>query len=421
VEQPSSNHPSSRIEWLLWGVIGFAVVVRFVGLEFTPPGFSMDEAIGAANLACLGETGRSADNVAWPLFAIGDGGGFYTPVYLYFGAAWTRLFGISIGSIRSIPAVFVSITLLGVYLLGRRLGGSRAGFWALLLASLSPWGFHFSRVAWDPPLAPAFLVWCCFFWTLTRPVLGGALSGVAFTLAIYSYPPARLQAPLVFAALFFITWQTTRKRLVRSLSFAIGSVPLAIPLIRRMLDPNFAGRGNSLAIFTPGYLKAHRGFWSSEFYFVRNLADNIAEHLRPSFLFLTGDANLRHASQYMGELGLVDDLALLLGLGLLVVAVRGDRCRPAEAGGNPPLGRLFLLGGSGFFLGGLACRIDQGRFAARTARHWCVALRVTHWGRDPGQSRTAVARHPRARRCNGIATHWDLRILLRLRVPEGCR
>ncbi len=349
--QTSNSYLNSWIEKLLWSVIGVAVVVRFLGLEFTPPGFSMDEAMGATNLVCLGQTGRAANNEAWPLFANGAGGGFYTPVYLYFGAAWTRLFGISIGAIRSIPAVFVSITLLGVYFLGRRLGGSRAGFWALLLASLSPWGFHFSRVAWDPPLAPAFLVWCCFFWTLTRPVIGGALAGVAFTLALYSYPPARIQAPLVFAALFFITWQTTRKRLVRALSFAIGSVPLAIPLIRRMLDPNFAGRGSLLAIFTPDYLKVHRGFWSSEFYFVRNLLDNVAEHLRPSFLFLSGDPNLRHASQYVGELGLVDDLALLLGIALLFIAVRGDQHRPVEAGSNPPLTRLFGLGVSGFLLG----------------------------------------------------------------------
>jgi 4-amino-4-deoxy-L-arabinose transferase-like glycosyltransferase len=363
----------------MWMIVGAAIVVRFIGLETSPPGFSMDEAMGAANLACLGETGYSAEGVRWPLFATGDGGGYYTPVYLYFGAAWTRLFGISIAAIRAIPAFFCSFAVLGVYCLTRKLAGPRAALWATFVASLSPWGMHFSRVAWDPPVAAAFVPWLCYFWLLGKPLLGGLLSGAAFAGAIYSYPPTRIQAPMLFAILFLMMLPRTRKRLVRSIGFAISSVLLSIPLILRVLNPEFLSRSNGLAIFTDSYLKGNRGIFGPKLYLLRTLLDNVAQHFRPSFLFLTGDVNYRHSSQTFGVLSLVDDVALLLGLVIVIQSLRRRLPDAWVMPGDKSLSRTFVLGISGWVLGVLPAALtwDGVPHALRGIGAWPFVALVT--------------------------------------------
>jgi 4-amino-4-deoxy-L-arabinose transferase-like glycosyltransferase len=310
-----------------------------------------DESMGAADIACIGETGVSVDGEHWPLFTVGAGGGFYTPVYLYFGVLWTRIFGISIAAIRSIPGVFVVLTILGTALLAKRLGGPRAGFWALLLASLSPWGFHFSRVAWDPPVAATFVVWCCYFWLLERPILGGALSGAAFAGAVYSYPPTRMQAPLLFAFLFFYMARITEQRWKRSVSFSVLAVLLGLPLLQRMLDPGFRGRTHALLIFASEHLQGYESTWEKLEHVASTLALHLGKHLTFAFLFLSGDRNRRHSSQFMGELGLLDDFALVLGLCWVIYRLRRALLGRADVPMSGSLERTFVLALVGFFLG----------------------------------------------------------------------
>jgi hypothetical protein len=126
---------------------------------------------------------------------------------------------------------------------------------------------------------------------------------------------------------------------------------LLVPLVRQSLTSHFTGRSMRLAIFAPEYLRDHRGIWTPFAFLVRTLLDNLALHFRPSFLFLTGDPNLRHSTQLFGELGLLDDLALLLGILLLGAALRGRAApvtRELEAGA---VRRYFALAAAGIVLG----------------------------------------------------------------------
>jgi len=343
--------PTPWIDRVLWGIALVAIVGRFLALDHSPPGFWLDEFLAGLHLGCMSQAGQSGHGEKWPLFVLGAGGGYYTPVFLYFGMLWTKLFGLSFTSLRAMAALFVSITIAGIYLLAKRLGGPRVALWATLLASLSPWAFQFSRITWDPPLAPAFLIWCCNFWLLRRSWLGGILAGAMFAGALYSYPPTRIQAPLLFLALFFLTWGMTNRRWVRLAGFAVTSVLLVIPLLRFMTTPQFLERSSGLAIFSHGYLDQHRGHLYPILAFVNIFLDNLALHLRPSFLFFTGDPNLRHSTQMLGELGLLDDLALLFGVLLLASAIRNRAARGDESRLSPSLGQIFALAGSGILAG----------------------------------------------------------------------
>jgi hypothetical protein len=340
--------PTDRI---ILAVAGVLLVARFVALEQSPPGFWLDEYLGALHLVCLGQTGSSGTGDRWPLFTFGWGGGFYTPAYLYFGLVWVKLFGTSIACFRAIAGFFTVATVVGVYALARRTAGARVAFWAFVLACLSPWSFQFARVAWDPPLAPAFLVWACYFWFGRRPVVDGVVSALLFALAIYSYPPTRIQAPLVAGVLFALALGARTLRPGRAWSFLAAVGLFLVPLVRHSLNRQFTGRSMRLAIFAPEYLREHRGIWTPFAFLVRTLLDNLSLHFRPSFLFLTGDPNLRHSTQLFGELGLLDDLGLGLALLLLWAALRGRASRVVAELEDAALRRYFALAGAGIVLG----------------------------------------------------------------------
>ncbi len=358
----SASSGTRLAAWLRqrWPEVGLAalclaaVVARFVGLEKSPPGAFMDEALAGLHFACLGQTGESGYGVSWPLFAKGFAGGFYTPVYLYLGVAWTKLLGVTIASIRAYSAFATVVTLVGVYFLGKRIAGPRFALYALLIGCLSPWSFQFSRIAWDPPFAPPFLVWGCYFWLHRRPLLGAALAGVMFAGALYTYPPFRIQAPLLFVALFFLAGGHVLRDWKRLACFAGTLVPLAIPLLRFLSNPQFMGRSLDLAIFSRGYLESQHGHLPNAIAFLRILGDNISLYFRPSFLFFTGDPNGRHSIQMFGMLGLLEDLALVLG-GVLILATLRGRPRPAVEY-RPPLSlaRVVGLGLAGVLAGVLA-------------------------------------------------------------------
>jgi hypothetical protein len=140
-------------------------------------------------------------------------------------------------------------------------------------------------------------------------------------------------------------------RLTRVVALLATVGVFLIPLVRYTLTRQFTGRSMRLAIFAPEYLREHRGIWTSFAFFVRTLLDNLGLHFRPSFLFLTGDPNLRHSTQLFGELGLVDDLALLLGVLLVAAALRGRAAHVVKELDDGAVRRYFALSAAGIVLG----------------------------------------------------------------------
>ena len=75
-------------------------VVRFCGLEVSPPGFFMDEATPAVHAMCLAETGKDGDGNAWPLYSRAAGGGHHPLTLLAFDISLDPAFGTSRGAFR---------------------------------------------------------------------------------------------------------------------------------------------------------------------------------------------------------------------------------------------------------------------------------------------------------------------------------
>ena len=315
---------------------------RFAWLESSPTGFWIDESRSALHALCLAQTGHDGDGKPWPLFSDAFGGGQHPLLLTGFNTLWTRLAGSSIAAVRATSAIFVVLTCLGLFVLARglldlldRLGASRDELddlrcfpWLVLLAALlSPWSFQYSRIAWEGPLAPALLVWALAAVVRTRthrawvwPVLGGAAAGVAMT----AYPPLRITTPLVLVAATWVLaatiprWPARRAFLLRA---AVGALALAAafaPVAWPMLHGGLSSRTTDIAVFTPAYLDGNRGSSGRWWFLLRTVLDNLAVHLRPSYLFLTGDANLRHSPRLVGQLSPVDSLCALLALWFIV-------------------------------------------------------------------------------------------------------
>ena len=135
-----------------------------------------------------------------------------------------------------------------------------------------------------------------------------------------------------------------------------------VPVIAGTLDGSLNLRGNHEAIFNTTFGERGRGFYERWFFVVQAGLDNLAAHFRPTFLFLIGDRNYRHSTQYFGVFGLLDDLALAVVAWFLLkrffrhatasITGTGEASVPQSSGlGSAREYRLAAFAGAGYLLG----------------------------------------------------------------------
>jgi len=318
------------------------LVIRFIGLQRAPNGFWMDEAWDAVQVMCLAESGRDADGQFWPLISRGLGGGSLPITWTAQMVAWTRVFGTSIAGFRSLAALWVVLSCACLFAIGRALNrlvlerqqssatdsATRVFPWLACLAGLcSPWSFQFSRMAWEQPLAPLFLVLALFALVRLRErgrVGWALLCGISGACSMITYPPLRVAVPgvLACASLALLASHApdlTRRRFARRLALAVAALALTFsPIVVRLARGSDTKRMMYVSIFSPDWLAANRGVMSSVRFFAQTFLDNLWIHLRPSYLFSVGDPNLRHSARIVGQLSPLDTFAVVLaavGLG----------------------------------------------------------------------------------------------------------
>lgn len=346
IESPVTRKIAART-LLVLGVTW--LVFRFVGLEASPPGFFIDEARPAVHAMCLAETGRDAEGKPWPLYSTATGGGNHTLALLFFDVVWMKVFGKSIAAFRAGAAFWILVTAFGLFFLTRDLAAmvpETAGEssdeesarssrkvlpWMVLLAALlSPWSFQFSRVAWDLPVAPAYMILSLV--GLVRchrgdkfSIVWALFAGICASLAMTAYAPLRAVVPLVLALVGGLLLTVTRTWSVRwtfikgLLAAAVAATIAFWPTLRMLADGKVNDRMNNVAIWRPDWVSAHKGELPRWEFLVKNFLDNLALHLRPSFLFMSGDESLRHSSQIEGHLSPLDMLALALVGGMVLL------------------------------------------------------------------------------------------------------
>lgn len=283
---------------------------RFYKINEIPPSVYWDEASIGVNARFIAETGRDEWGKFFPIHfrAFGE---FKLPVYIYATAISVKLFGLSEFALR-FPAVLFSLgTLIAIYLLGEKISGNSAiGLFGSFFLSISPWFFIFSRTGYEATAGLMFYLFGIYiFLEQGKKSWYILVSIISFILSAYSYNSFRIVSPITFFVLFFWNIRELKNCMKKSIIFWMLSgvvlIVSIIPIYRLYVFD--AGISRLQAV---GATKA-------------NFARNYLSHFNPSFLFISGDKNLRSQQSDFGQLYLPD--AILLTLGILYLISKKSR------------------------------------------------------------------------------------------------
>ena len=119
------------------------------------------------------------------------------PFFIYTLARWFEWFGSTDASGRSLNVLISVLTMVAVWLLGRRVFGPRGGLWSLAFFALSPFAISFAPTMYTDPLLTLWIVLALLAasWRL------GLLTGLALGMGFATKQNALLFIPLILPAL----------------------------------------------------------------------------------------------------------------------------------------------------------------------------------------------------------------------------
>ncbi len=286
--------------------------LRFYSLGNNPAGFFRDEAAKGYNAYCLLKTGQDIDGYSWPIFTR-ELATFNSAFYSYLIIPFIVLFGLTETAVRFPAALAGSLTILSTYWLVKQTFDKRTAVISTFLLAVCPWHLVFSRWANQGILLPLFITLALGsfvkyiqnenkrYWLF--------LSFSFFGISLYTYDIEKLFLVFLWLGLFFIYQKElfsnpkrVRTFLISILLFLIISSPL---LAYQLTHIKGMSRFTRISIFnlpgTPDKIL--------QIFFKDWLA-----HYSPAFLFLTGDANIRHSMLHTGQLYLFEFPLILIGI-----------------------------------------------------------------------------------------------------------
>ena len=166
---------------LLLLILTVAFLLRAVGLNSYPPGFTPDEASFGYDAYSILETGRDQWGKSFPL-TLQSFGDYKSPLYSYVAIPFVAVFGLEKYSVRLANAVVGTLAVYLTYLLAYELFNNRLIFKtkvdpeigaiiASFLLAISPWHVMMSRGAFEANLALFFIVAGVYFFLKGMQIL----------------------------------------------------------------------------------------------------------------------------------------------------------------------------------------------------------------------------------------------------------
>ena len=307
-------------------------VFRCSSLERVPDGFMFDEEAAAVSLQCLIENGTAPlSNQKYPLFADVGIASPLPPTYLYPGVVWVNFFGFSEASMRGLIVFSFLVGLMGLFAIGWHVAGYPCALWILLAGSLSPWTWTYTRMGWAPTFILPYLIWGLFVCLRAKHFGHFILAGVLISCAIYSYPTAKLQIPLLLITLAVYGIKRLNWKISHVLTLGAAVLITTIPLIHlEMTNDSSTVRLGQVIITNPEYLKSV-GKTNSIPDIISVLFDNTMSQLSPDYLFFKGvpkDTGMSTGRQ--GILSWLDGIALIICLFWSLMAWRRNKFLPEQ-------------------------------------------------------------------------------------------
>ncbi len=303
---------------LIFTVIILAMTMRFFYLDNVPEGFSIDEITSSITIQCLATEGIDASNTPYPFFSDLGFGTPQTPVYIYPAVLWTKIFGFSITSFRAFTVFCFTLTLVGLFLLARRFWGWEYAVWVLLLASISPWTWFLSRLAYEPSMALFYFIWGTYFFFYPTTTWSMILSGLFFSACIYAYPPMQLFVPLILALLFVYKKYMQKITVSQLILFGVALFFSLLPFMIYLSSPSQTRWFNEITILSASYWQLSQRTFSFSV-LVLELLKNYFSEFNPGFLWRNAHGEkFTYTSTHFGLLGWLEALSLISGIFFMI-------------------------------------------------------------------------------------------------------
>lgn len=314
---------------IIWMIFLFALILRLVFLDISPPGFNADEAALGYNAYSLIKTGKDEWGQSFPLVfkSFSD----YKPgLYVYLTIPFVAIMGLNEFSVRLPSILLGSLSIVFIYLTAKEIFKRESvALSSSILLSISPWHIHFSRGAWETNVATFLIllgVWAFIKSHITSFYLW--LSSIALIASMYTYQTPRLLVP-IFCLLLIIFY---RKHLIikENISIAVVSFLLLLPLVFILMSTAGLARFQGLSIFSDmgplNRINEQRGQHQNSLNFLSKFSHNKVEsytgnfishyldHFNPNFLFTVGDPLKRNKVPDMGQMYIFEIVTVIFGL-----------------------------------------------------------------------------------------------------------
>jgi 4-amino-4-deoxy-L-arabinose transferase-like glycosyltransferase len=327
---------------VLLGIVALAAALRGFRLDEVPPGFYLDEASVGVEAHSILTTGRDQTGTLLPRIvpALQD---WKHPLYIYATVVSEAVLGPTRLAVRLPAAVFGTLTVLLVAFLAFELSrDQRVAILAAFVLAITPWHVHYSRTALSEGITLPFTFVLALWLYLRARRLGDArrfaLAGAAFGLVLYSYTAAKLPLPIFLVALALVerldakAVNAIRKRILDHVA-TLPAPPVKLPGQDETPLPRVAVTRPDVITFAIAFLlivapmavaqvqnfdAIQTRFRAVSVFNAEHPLEAVGRgylaHLDPTFLFVHGDANLRHGVPGWGLLLLASAPLVVLGL-----------------------------------------------------------------------------------------------------------
>lgn len=334
-----------KIEITIFSIILIlAIFLRVFRLDSLPPALFGDEIDVGYQAYSLLKTGKDLSGNFMPLY-IQSLSEHRTPLYLYSAVPFVALFGLNEWGVRLPAAFWGVISVIGIFLLSRKLFNTKAALITMFLLAVSPWHLQYSRASFEVTMLITFIIYGLYFFLLglskNRYLF---LSAALLLSSIYIYSTAVVFVPLLSLLILSIYWRQIFKLSPKIIAFVLlVSVILVLPFTISYFSGESKARFSSISIFQDSVLedkinlaRKAQDFYSPEgqtipsnpqierFFhnrptiFIQVFLKNYFQSISPLFIFADGDINFRHSIHEMGEQYYAEFVLFVLGIFALI-------------------------------------------------------------------------------------------------------
>jgi 4-amino-4-deoxy-L-arabinose transferase-like glycosyltransferase len=304
-------------KWLLLAIIILGGLARLIQLGSNPVSMYWDEGAIAYDAYSLATTGHDMHGKSWlqPMFlSYGD---YKAPVYIWLAGLSVKFLGPTVAAVRLPSALAGTLLIFIVYLIGKELFNKQIGLFSALILAISPWGIQFSRTAFEANVATLLVTIVVYLALKAKNKPSFYLVSAIFgALATYGYFSVRVVFPLVYLLVFAynLGWKSKKSWS----GFLVGMMIFGGSLIPLIKSPDYAA-SNQFRLSSRSILNTNdhvvesstirdwqgnslisRLIYHRDIFLVKRLAENVASHFDPRYLFFYGDVNLRHSTTQVG-------------------------------------------------------------------------------------------------------------------------